>query len=84
MQGCILNVLGGGLLGIGTLFNLLLNGFCFADVCCRTYKLGMSITDIFALTLPHSFELIGFWISGSVPELQIIYQSLNCYYSQDD
>lgn len=27
MQGCILNVLGGGLLGIGTLFNLLLNGF---------------------------------------------------------
>ena len=43
MQGCILNVLGGGLLGIGTLFNLLLNGFCFADVCCRTYKLGMSI-----------------------------------------
>ena len=57
MQGCILNVLGGGLLGIGTLFNLLLNGFCFADVCCRTYKLGMSITDIFALTLPHSFEM---------------------------
>ena len=66
MQGCILNVLGGGLLGIGTLFNLLLNGFCFADVCCRTYKLGMSITDIFALTLPHSFELIGFWISGGI------------------
>lgn len=66
MQGCILNVLGGGLLGIGTLFNLSLNGFCFADVCCRTYKIGMSITNIFALTLPHSFELIGFWISGGI------------------
>ena len=43
------------------IFNQIDNSLCFPQ-----YKLGMSITDIFALTLPHSFELIGFWISGGI------------------
>lgn len=62
----MLNILGGVFLGLGTLLNLMLNGFLFADICVSSYEAGMSIPIILKLTLPHSFELIGFWLSGGI------------------
>jgi uncharacterized membrane protein SpoIIM required for sporulation len=66
LRGCVLNVLGGVLLGLGTVFNLMFNGFFSADMFASSYKSGLSIGSILKVTLPHSFELIGFWLSGAI------------------
>jgi uncharacterized membrane protein SpoIIM required for sporulation len=66
LKGCILNIVGGVMLGIGTLVNLLFNGFFSADVFVSSYHSGLNITSILKVTLPHSFELIGFWLSGAI------------------
>ncbi|MDR0604225.1 MAG: stage II sporulation protein M [Bacteroidales bacterium] len=66
LKGCILNIVGGAMLGLGTLINILFNGFFSADIFVFSYKAGMDITSILRVTLPHSFELIGFWLSGAI------------------
>ena len=66
LKGCILNIAGGVLLGLGTLFNLSFNGFIFADILVSSYESGLSIPTMLQVTLPHSFELIGFWLSGAI------------------
>jgi uncharacterized membrane protein SpoIIM required for sporulation len=66
LTGCMLNIIGGVLLGLGTVFNLLFNGFFSADIFMSSYKAGMNIISILKVTLPHSFELIGFWLSGAI------------------
>lgn len=48
------------------MFNLLCNGFFIADIFVLSYKSGLSIESILKVTLPHSFELIGFWLSGAI------------------
>lgn len=65
MHGCLVNILSGFLLGIGTIVNLIYNGYVFADV--LTFAKGrLSLMKILELTFPHSFELIGFWLSGAI------------------
>lgn len=62
---CILNILNGFLLGVGTTVNLAANGFLSADMfvsCNQT----MPITDILKTTMPHSFEMLGVWLSGGI------------------
>jgi len=66
LKGCIINILGGVTLGVGTLMNMLINGFFSADIFINSYKMGLSVPDILKVTLPHSFELIGFWLSGGM------------------
>ena len=66
IYGCIFNILGGVLLGIGTLWNLMLNGFMSADMFSNAHMAGLSINTIVKITLPHSFELIAFWLSGAI------------------
>ena len=66
IKGCVINVLGGFLLSLGTLINLAFNGFASADAFVNVYNSGFSICNIFKTTLPHSFELIGFWLSGAM------------------
>ena len=66
IKGCIFNVFGGFLLGLGTLFNLMANGFYTADVFVSSYFAGVNIRTILHTTLPHSFELLGFWLSGTI------------------
>lgn len=66
IKGCILNILGGVFLGLGTLISLAFNGFVLADVMVSIHSTGMSIHDILRTTLPHSFELIGTWLSGGI------------------
>jgi uncharacterized membrane protein SpoIIM required for sporulation len=43
MKGCIINIAGGVLFGLGTLFNLMFNGFLSADMFASSYKSGLSI-----------------------------------------
>jgi uncharacterized membrane protein SpoIIM required for sporulation len=31
-----------------------------------TYKEGLCVKSILKVTLPHSFEFIGFWLSGAI------------------
>ena len=66
IKGCILNILGGVLLGLGPLVSLTLNGFVFADVCVSSYNSGITVPAMLNVTLPHSFELIGVWLSGGI------------------
>jgi uncharacterized membrane protein SpoIIM required for sporulation len=66
LKGCIISIAGGVLLGLGTLFNLMFNGFFSADIFASLYKSGLSIESMLKATLPHSFELIGFWLSGAI------------------
>ncbi len=66
LKGCLLNVLGGTLLGLGTIINLAYNGFIMADMIVFSHNSGMSWNMILKLNLPHCFELIGFWISGGM------------------
>nr|WP_264846631.1 stage II sporulation protein M [Capnocytophaga catalasegens] len=66
IKGCLINILGGVLLGIVTLFNLLINGFYSAHIFYSVYKAGFSISQIVEKTLPHSFEIIGFMLSGAL------------------
>ncbi len=65
LKSCIFNILGGVLLGLGTLINLLMNGFITADMFYNTFINGMSVSQIIQHTLPHSIELIGIWLSGA-------------------
>ena len=66
IKGCILNIVGGITLGLGTLINVLYNGFFIAGVFVSISKSGVSLANIIKVTLPHSFELIGFWLSGGI------------------
>lgn len=66
LKGCIINILGGFFLGLGTITNLSFNGFMSSDVFVTIYNSGFSISNILRTTLPHSFELIGFWLSGAI------------------
>jgi uncharacterized membrane protein SpoIIM required for sporulation len=66
IKSCIINIFGGVMFGLATLLNLFINGFYSADMFVRSYKAGLSIKTIFKITLPHSFELIGFWLSGAI------------------
>jgi uncharacterized membrane protein SpoIIM required for sporulation len=66
LKGCIINIAGGVFFGLGTLFNLMFNGFFSADAFASSYQSGLSIETILKVTLPHSFELIGFWLSGAI------------------
>ena len=63
---CFINIFGGFLLGLGTISNLVINGFYTADVFATLYENGMSINKILMHTLPHSIELVGIWISGAI------------------
>lgn len=62
----IINVIGGIFLGIGTIINLLQNGFYTASVFSSIHQNGMSWKDIFAHTAPHSIEMLGIWLSGGL------------------
>jgi len=67
LLGCVVNILGGVLLGLLTLFNLVYNGFFMADAFMHAYNVvGLDTGLLLKLFLPHSFELIGFWMSGAV------------------
>lgn len=66
LKGCLLNIAGGAFLGLGTTVNLMINGFYSADVFVTSYNSGMALQKILSVTLPHSFELIGFWLSGAI------------------
>jgi uncharacterized membrane protein SpoIIM required for sporulation len=57
---------GGVFIGLGTLINAVYNGFFTADIFASAYHAGMSVNSILKATLPHSFELLGFWLSGAV------------------
>lgn len=63
---CIINMIGGVMLGIVTVFSLLQNGFFTADAMINVYNSGMPINTIIKHTLPHSIELIGAWLSGAI------------------
>lgn len=65
MKNCILNVVGGAMLGLGTFVNIIFNGFVSADIFASCYYSGLTVEEILKTTLPHSFELIGFWLSGA-------------------
>jgi uncharacterized membrane protein SpoIIM required for sporulation len=62
----ILNIVGGVLLGLATLVNLLQNGFYAAGVFSSVHASGMSWREIITYTAPHSFEMIGIWLSGGI------------------
>lgn len=66
MKVCLYNIVGGMMLGLGTFINLIMNGFLAADAFVNIHKSGMSVSDILKYTLPHSFEIIGIWLSGSL------------------
>lgn len=44
----------------------MINGYASADVFRSIYDSGFPLTSILKTTLPHSFELIGFWLSGTI------------------
>lgn len=63
----IINVIGGMFLGIGTLLNLVKNGLFSANLFSSLhYNNGMSWDSIVNFTAPHSFEMLGIWLSGGV------------------
>lgn len=66
LHGCMINILGGFLLGLVTLLNLSINGLAASDVFTTVYNSGFGLNNILKSTLPHSFELIGFWLSGAM------------------
>lgn len=66
IKGCLLNIAGGTLCALGTIMNLAINGFYSADVLVASYRAGNTISSILSVTLPHSFELVGFWLSGAI------------------
>jgi len=66
LKSAIINIFGGISLGVGTFANLAINGFYSADVFCTVHKNGMSWSKIIEYTAPHSFEMIGIWLSGGL------------------
>jgi uncharacterized membrane protein SpoIIM required for sporulation len=65
-KGCLINIAGGFLFGFGTVINLAVNGFFLSDIFVSSYYNGVSIASILKVTLPHSIELVGFWLSGAI------------------
>lgn len=63
---CIINMAGGALLGILTIVSLLQNGFFTADVLTNIHSNGMPVSIILKYTLPHSVEILGAWLSGTI------------------
>lgn len=63
---CLINILGGTILGTGTIGNIAMNGFYSADMVIMGLRSGIDKGTALRLILPHSFELVGFWISGAV------------------
>lgn len=66
IKGCVINICGGVFLGVGTTINLAVNGFVTSDMFVCAYESGLPINCILKTTLPHCFELIGFWLSGAI------------------
>ena len=66
LSGCIFNIIGGVLLGLGTTINLIYNGFVLGGIVSTVYASEKSVSFILRATLPHSFELIGIWLSGAI------------------
>ncbi|WP_242386209.1 stage II sporulation protein M [Phocaeicola sartorii] len=66
IKGCFLNIAGGSFIGIVTILNLTINGFYSADIIKKSFDNGMTVAQILKVTLPHSFELLGFWLSGAI------------------
>ncbi|WP_149242064.1 stage II sporulation protein M [Dyadobacter sp. 32] len=63
----IYNVLGGVLLGIGTILNLIMNGYITADILASIYTSGgLTIEQLAKFTLPHSIELLGIWMCSGI------------------
>jgi len=62
----IINIVGGIFLGLGTFVNLAQNGFYAANIFCSIHKSGMSWLKIIGYTAPHSFEMLGIWLSGGL------------------
>lgn len=83
IKSCAINICGGVLLGVSTVFNLAINGFTTADVFVGSYASGFSVANIVKTTLPHSFELIGFWLSGAIG-LIIAWQFLQFMRERED
>ena len=63
---CVINIVGGVMLGISTIINLIVNGFLAADTFATVHKNGMGVGKILKHTLPHCFELLGIWLSGAI------------------
>lgn len=63
---CVVNIVGGVMLGIPTVINLLINGFSAADVFANIHSNGIGVSQILKHTLPHCFELVGIWLSGAI------------------
>jgi uncharacterized membrane protein SpoIIM required for sporulation len=91
IKGCILNIVGGAILGLGTLINLSYNGFVAADMFVTSCQSGVNLSTILRVTLPHSAELVGFWFSGtigfSIAHNIILFMTkkesfTNCFYKQ--
>jgi uncharacterized membrane protein SpoIIM required for sporulation len=61
-----INVVGGIFLGIVTLLNLIQNGFYAGCVFSSLHNNGMSWKNIIIHTAPHSFEMLGIWLSGGL------------------
>ncbi|MBO5641840.1 MAG: stage II sporulation protein M [Prevotella sp.] len=66
LKGCLLNIGGGTLFSVITFINLCFNGYLMADTFVKSYYAGFKLENIIKTTLPHSFELVGFWISGAI------------------
>ena len=66
LKGCATNLVGGFIFSFPTVVNLVVNGFVHGDILVSTYNAGISSGKLAKITLPHSFELIGFWLSGVV------------------
>ena len=65
-KGCLINISGGTLFSVITFINLCFNGYFMADTFVNNYYAGFKLENIIKTTLPHSFELVGFWISGAI------------------
>lgn len=63
---CVLNILGGAMLGILTVLSLIKNGFYTGGIVINALNYGLNTNEILKYTLPHSIELIGIWYSGTV------------------
>lgn len=66
LKGCLINIAGGCILGISTVVNICFNGYFTGASIRFSWEQGLSVGRIIQLTFPHSFELIGFWLSGAI------------------
>lgn len=66
LTNCVFNILGGATIGLATFINVLYNGYVSADIFSSYYCAGLDLDIILKTTLPHSSELIGFWLSGAI------------------